>query len=1090
MGSSVLVSVMFTDLVGSTETAARLGAAGAEELRQEHFAVLDEAVARHGGTVVKNLGDGIMAIFPTASAALDGAVAVQQAVDSRNRWARHPTDVRVGVSVGEAVSDEGDYFGAPVVEAARLCSLAEGGDILASELLCLLAAHADIETESVGPLLLKGLAEPVAARRVRWARTAAGTAGLLPERLDEPVTFGFVGRGTERARLEAALRRCATEGGQRGMILAGPSGVGKTTLASELARWALGMSATVLYGRCDEQVDLPYQPFAQALADYVHAAPDAVLAAHVQRHGAVLVPMLPELAERVPVGPVPASADLESDRYLLYAAVVGLLSAASARQPVLMVLDDLHWADGQTLALFHYLMQSKAALRLLALATARNDPGARPLADLVADPGVEVVTLSGLERDEVLELMENAAGHELDQEGQALARTLYDETGGNPLFVGEILIHLAETGVIGQGPDGRWTARVGLDAIRLPDSVREVIRSRTRHLSAAGFGALTVAAVIGREFDLDLVARAEGIGEGQVLDALEEAERAAIVREVPGRVGRFTFSHGLFQQAIYEDLTTTRRQRTHLRLAQVLRDECGDDPGERIGELARHWCAAATPETAGVAVDYARRAGDRALAQLAPDEAVRWYAEAMLMDPGAPDDVRCRLLIGLGDAQRQSGRPGYRQTLLEAAERARRLGDADLLVRSALANNRGFVSVAGRVDEERVEVLEAAIGAVGPADSAERARLLALLANELTYDGFPDRRRAVSDEALAVARRLGDPATTVHVLNLRFNAIWMPSTLAERLSLTAEAMQVAAQTGDRVARFWAAKARADTALEAGDLAEADRCLDVLSEVAESVGQPVLRWQHAVQRTWRVLLGGDLAAAESLASQAWELGEASRQPDASALFGAQLVSLRWFQGRIGELNELIARTVDENPGIAAMRAALVLVHADGDDVDPVRDALLTAIEKSGLPVEDPTWITAMACYAEAAAMVAEPGPAAELYERLRPWRDHVVTNGTTCEGPVAHYLAQLASVLGRPDEAEALFRLAAGANERVGCPFFTARTSLSWGRLLLAGGPDQAERGRRLVQEALELSRAHGFGTVERRAGALLLPAGL
>ena len=1084
IGSTALVSVMFTDLVGSTELASSVRGVEADRLRQGHFALLTTAVEHHGGRVVKNLGDGIMAAFPTASAAVAAAESVQQAVDSRNRWIDHPAEVRVGLGVGEAACEDGDYFGVPVVEAARLCALAGGGEILATELVCRLAANApDVVSEPLGDLELKGLPQPVACRRVSWRRPDAVAVRVLPERLGEGVPFGFVGREAERVMLEQALHQAATEGHQRAVVIEGPPGMGKTSLAAEVAGWAVGSSATVLYGRADEQADLPYQPFVEALADYVQQAPETVLMAHVERHGAVLTPLVPELAQRVRVGPFTPSADLESERYLLYGAVVGLLAAASAEAPLVVILDDLHWADAQTVALFRYIVRSRVPLRAVVVALARSDAGLPGLADLRSEPAVEVLRLDGLSRDEVVALMVKAAGHDLDDEGVRLAATLHDETGGNPLFVREILRHLAESGAIGQGPDGRWTARVGLEAIRLPESVREVIRSRTRHLSAAAFGALAVAAVLGREFDLRTVAEVARADEAAVLDALEEAVAASVVSEIPGRTGRFSFSHGLFQQAIYEDLGATRRQLTHLRTAEVLEERYGPDPGERTAELARHWSAVATPDTAVHAAELAGRAGDRALARLAPDEAMRWYTEALATEAELPERTRCRLLVGLGDAQRQSGNPRYRQTLLDAAALARRLDTPDLLVRAALANNRGFVSVAGVVDSDRVEVLQAAIDAVGPAATAERARLLSLLANELTYGGSPEMRRSLTDEALSIARRVGDPITTVHVLNLRFNAIWMPSTLAERLTLTAEAMDLSAEHGDPVARFWAAKGRADTAIEAGDLREAERCLGVLTELAESVGQPVLRWQARVQQTWRIMLSGRTEAAEAMANEAWGLGEVSTQPDAAALFGAQLVSIRWTQGRIGELQALIAETVQRNPGLAAMRAALVLTYADADDLGATRDALASALS-AGVPPEEPTWLTAMACYAEAAAVTDDPRSSSVLYDRLRPWRDHVVANGTTCEGPVAHYLAGLAAALGRAEEADALYRLAAGTNERLECPFFTARTNLGWGRLLLTGDLDR-DRGAILVADALGLARRHGMATVERRAGRLL-----
>src|SRR5437588_8355606 len=260
-----VVTLLFTDLVGSTELLAHLGDDDAEALRRTHFRLLRQAVTAHGGEEVKNLGDGLMVAFPSAVGALQCAVAMQQAVARHNRSADQPLAVRAGLHVGEPILDEADYFGTSVVVAKRLCDQAEGGQILASDLVrALVGTRGGFRFKDVGPLALKGLAEPTGACEVLWEPLAAA-APSLPAALagDEP----FVGRQPELRELEGAWKRVA-DGYRQVVLVAGEPGIGKTSLARQLAHRAQG-TGTVLYGRCDEEALTPYQPFVEALTHYL-----------------------------------------------------------------------------------------------------------------------------------------------------------------------------------------------------------------------------------------------------------------------------------------------------------------------------------------------------------------------------------------------------------------------------------------------------------------------------------------------------------------------------------------------------------------------------------------------------------------------------------------------------------------------------------------------------------------------------------------------------------------------------------------------------------------------------------------------------
>ncbi len=358
MGTTELVTVLFTDLVGSTDALARLGEDAAEQLRQAHFSILREAIAPTSGREVKNLGDGLMVVFASASDAVACAVAMQQGLEHHNRRGGEQLSVRIGVAVGEATCEESDYFGTPVVEAARLCAKAEGGRILATDMVRMLGSRGGQRFESIGAVQLKGLPDPIPVCLVLWEpRLDAGLS--LPPRL-EADRVAFVGRSAEREVFEQAWKRAHT-GTRQVVLVAGEPGVGKTRLATEAALAAHAGGATVLLGVCDEDLAVPYQPFVEALRHYVAVSADDELAEAARTRGGELVRLVPELRQRLPGLPPPEAADPDTERYLLFEAVAGFLAAASGPRPIVLVLDDLHWATKPTLVLLRHVVRRNSS---------------------------------------------------------------------------------------------------------------------------------------------------------------------------------------------------------------------------------------------------------------------------------------------------------------------------------------------------------------------------------------------------------------------------------------------------------------------------------------------------------------------------------------------------------------------------------------------------------------------------------------------------------------------------------------------------------------------------------------------------------
>jgi DNA-binding SARP family transcriptional activator len=654
-----VVTFLFTDVVGSTELLDQIGDDAAEETRQSHFRLLREAVTAHGGVEVKNLGDGLMIVFSSPFAALDCAVAMQQGVGRASPPPARPVAVRIGLHAGEPMRDEGDFFGTPVVVAKRLCDHAQGGQILASTLVWDLAGRRGDHTVAfrhLGGLALKGLAEPVAAGEIMWASDAepatslqATEPGPLPAPLAGTERLPLVGRAAEMARLEAAW--AGTGGHQRRLLLlGGEPGIGKSRLMAEFAQRVHAEGATVLFGRCDEGMGVPYQPFVEALGRYLRETPSPVLG----RLAGELARLVPEVAERAHGLPLPLRSDPETERYRLFEAVTAWLCAVAETRPVLFALDDLHWATKPTLLLLSHLIRSDDPISLLLLATYRDSPldvtpeFADVVAELLRQLGVGRMQLSGLDEAGVAALMEAQARHELDEDGWALARVLHVETAGNPFFVREVLRHLTEKGAVVQR-GGRWTAGQPVTEVDVPDSVREVVGRRLTRLPDKTDGLLAVAAVLGEHFELAELVEASGESQESVLRALDPAIAARLVDETA--VGSYRFAHALIRSTLEEALGLTRRAQLHLRAAEALQSIYAGHIEGRAAVLATHYQKAGSLVSPERVVDALIQAGQEAAAVLAWEQvAVHWQAALELMDrTHSGNGRRADLLAHLAD---------------------------------------------------------------------------------------------------------------------------------------------------------------------------------------------------------------------------------------------------------------------------------------------------------------------------------------------------------------------------------------------------------------------------------------------------------
>jgi class 3 adenylate cyclase len=1096
------ITVLFTDLVGSTELASALTPDAADQLRRGHFAALRRAIVPAGGTEVKNLGDGLMVVFPSTSAALSCAVAMVQTVDRENATSSRPLGLRIGLSVGEATRESDDFFGDPVVEAARLCARADAGQILATEAIRVMAGRRTRHTfRGLGAHELKGIPEPIEILEVCWEpmdERSSEHEFPLPTRIALVPPTGVVARETEVAELIDSFKRVAAGEGQSVSLVSGEAGVGKTTLVAEAARRAAGDGARVLLGRCQEDAGASYVPIAEALGHLVTHVPEQVLRDHIAVHGGTLAPMVPALARRMGELAPPTTSDLEVERYVLYGAVTGLLVAASNDRPTVLVLDDLHWSDSPTLHLLRYVIANAESAALLVLGTFRDTEvgPSSPLKDLLGalrrEPRVGRIHLEGFDDAGVLAFVEAASGQHLEGTELELARAVCRETEGNPFFVGEVLRSFIETGAVYRNESGRWAAAGDWSELELPASVREVISARVARLGASADQVLTSAAVIGREFDVDLLESVAGVDPEEVIDVLDAAASASLVREVAEVPGRYTFSHALTQHTLYQQMGALRRSRAHRHVAEAIEATAataGRRPGDRRGELAHHWLNAPQPANGAKAMEYARQAGEAALAALAPDDAVRYFSQALeLLELVAPDDPKaaCDLQLRLGEAERQSGVPGFRQTFLDAARLAGQVGSTDRLVAAALGNSRGFFSSIGVIDAERVAVLDAALDALSGDDSNERALLLATLCSELALGTTLERRKELADAARSMARRLGDPTTVVRTLNLVCDPLQVPSTLSERLVDAREAAETADVLDDQDLRFWTSAYARMAAAQAGDFEWSRRCLDGMRTVTSGLRQPGMLWVTLFNEAAEAILTGDPERAEQFATSALAAGRESGQPDASSFFGAEMIGIRGQQGRLGELVPMIEQMTEANPNLVVFRATLAAGYLQAGHPAGARRLLEAATADLDALPYDVLWIFALANYCEVASELRAEEPAQRLLELLAPFDDQVLFIGATAGSSVAYHCASLEWVLGRYDDAERHLAVASEFHRRGGMRYSAALTDLLWGRMLVAraASGDRELAGERLTR-ARSVASSHGYRSVADRAATAL-----
>jgi tetratricopeptide (TPR) repeat protein len=910
---------------------------------------------------------------------------------------------------------------------------------------------------------------------------------------DEPARDGLVGRERELAEFAAALDAVGV--GHGGLYLvSGEPGIGKTQLAEHIAAEAARRDFRVLWGRCWESGGAPaYWPWVQVLRAALRGHDPASLVQSAGRVVGHLGQLVPELAPGLPASAWIPDLPLETPhqaRVVLFDAVTTVLSTLAAQRPIFVVLDDLHAADESSLLLLQYMARELEQISLLILATHREwemhrVPAMRRLLGGLARASRHV-PLRGLGETAVARFMQL-----MDRDtapSPSLVAQVHRTTGGNPFFLKEVVRVLQARG------RGETPRVADEEPLGVPLRVRETVRRRVESLSDGCRAVLPVAAVLGQEFDRLVLTQVCALPGDQLCELLDEVVAAGLVVHVEGY--RFAFSHGIIREALCDAVPAAERTRMHARIGEVIESRSHDDPEAQLDELAHHFGEAAQGGgDPAKAVTYARRAACHALQHLAFEEAVTHFQHALLaldLDPGADLELRGELLLSLGDAERLAGESDpARETFSRAAAVARRIGSADMLARAAL----GFGGI-GRervgADHDWIALLEEALVALGDGDSALRARVQACLAMALYWSDGPERRDALSRDAVAMARRLGDIATLAFVLDFRLKAVWGPGGIEERLSTAAEILALAQASGDRRLELEGRRWKVMSLLELGDVGAADREIAAVTHIADELRDPLYRWQSLVWRGMRASLDGEFARAEALATEALAAGERVQSHISNPVYLGQVFGIRWLQGRLGELTGMISALIESGTNFPALHCGLARCAAQAGDIELARREieLLSAGRFAALP-HDASRLATLANLAGVVGMVGATEHAQTLYEELLPYAGLtvVVGPGLGYFGAVAHHLGVLAATDGKLADAERHFAAALELDSRMGARAWIACTQCELAALLVARAePGDADRAAGLRSAALETAKALGMPLLEARLHALATSA--
>jgi eukaryotic-like serine/threonine-protein kinase len=922
----------------------------------------------------------------------------------------------------------------------------------------------------------------------------------------------FVGRERELSELRASL---ASVAGGRGQLfcLIGEPGIGKTRLTEEIAADAERAGAKVAWGRCWEGGGAPaYWPWMQALRHCARTIDSRAADSTLPSTALQMLGLTPESRGEISSPenwprptmlsglPSRGRSTFDPARFELFDSIAAYLKRLSSASPLVLVLDDLHAADADSLHLLRFVARDLLQSKILILATYRGTEVrlSAEHAQLLSSIGREgrTIHLGGLSEKEVAAFARsNAALTPNDR----LVSKLCEVTEGNPFFLDETLRLLLAN------PEAGAKDRVAA-ALAIPDSVHEAIRKRVAPLSGEARDTIEIASVIGREFDIQLLSQVSALPPPECIARLAEGVSHGIIKEYSDAAGRFRFSHAMIPETLAADLPRLRQMQLHQQIAQALESLHPDDLIDYLPQLAEHYARSIPGGTRDKAVEFAVRGARRAMQQLAYEEGARLYQlalDALAAPPALEQAESCGLMVELGEAL---SRAGYfdraREVFARAAALARKSNDSDALARAALGV--GIPSSrAGTVDGMLVELLEEALRTSGEADSAQKAMLIARLAAALYWSDQRARSVELSRNAVEIARRLDNPSALIYALCMWHYSLWGPDNLDARLKTAQEMVQLAERIKDPQWALRALEMHLADLLETGAMQEADADLKTYKELSEKTGgsSAMVELSHTMRsllhgessmveltNAMRALLRGDLGEGERLAEHAMVVGQRRQEPRALLSYAAQVSFIRFEQRRMGELEPMLRAYVEQYPVLDVARSGLALAHVEaGREAEARVQFDYLAREDFAALRRDWNWLATMAILTTICVFIQDRERAARIYELMLPYAERNTMIGWTevCYGSASRYLGNLAALMQRYDDAQRHYEAAISMNAKIGARGWLAHSQHEYAAMLIERGKDEDRaRALELNDQALASAELLGLTALQEQARAL------
>ena len=1026
------LTVLVADLVESTRLATSLGPERSDEVRHSVFARFDNAAQQHGGTLVKTMGDGCLITYQSAS---DGIAAGVGLVETITRLGRQVPglQVRVGIAVGDLTEENDDVFGEAVVLARRVCDAATPSQVLVTDVArALSGGRGNFAWQRVGELFLKGIDEAVACSAVRRSVDTEANS-TLPRALRRRSGEFFVGRADQLDQLIRTWKE-SEAGERRVVVVSGEPGVGKTRLVAAAARRADEDGAVVLFGRCEEDLTLPYQPFVDALRPAIESAPKDLIAAHVEAHGGELRRLFPKM-----LAPAPVDASPETEQGRVTAALADVLTRLAHDEPLVLVIDDIHWAAPTTIGALRHLVTRDDPVPLLILATFRDtdvssqDPISGLLADVPRYEHAQRLALDGLTQGEIEELIEAVSAEPLSAGGSRLAAAVHARTGGNPFFANQVLRHLAEIGAV-VFRDGRWEPTSELTD--LPEGVVDVVNRRLTRLAPATNELLAVAAVAGERFTHALIGRAAHVAD--IDAALGEALSARLL--IDDARGGYRFGHAIVRDAVLANQSQAARAAYHRDILATLRTIYGDGPSAPLHDLAFHACGAAslgmTAEAARFSLAAAESATHRADVEAAKDVLTRGWKTIDSIEP-VDHAARFEVCSRLAELHYTTLDGDY-GALEAAAESARLLESAERLIKLSLYAGRWNL---GSDDVFGMRLVDDGLRMLPPGTTPLRALATASGAWSLSMQAHGDPRVWTRD-AFAMIDELGGPNSSADA-RTAFEYAVMASLGQPGVHALVERIEAADGTpySPRPPFVHSAYmgAKAEAYLRAGNREAFLAVVRTMEAVGSTSGDPNMEgWALSEQLIW--------ALAEARFDEAMPIAQEAlnrvglKVPNIAAVYATGSLWLAYEQGNSASVIDTLRMLADATPAGEGMRAALAVHLCELGEFDDARNELKTLMDKLPSLAHTVTFGCTIALMAEAVAQAECTEYALPLIEELEPFRGEIMSlPANLMMGAAERFIGPLRALLGDHEGAVSDLKAAIALEEVIGAEAWLRRS---------------------------------------------------